>query len=235
MNQIRRQFIAAGEPTISTDTKKKELLGNYASTGQEYRRKGDPRPSLDHDFKKSDGIRISPYGIYIINSNHGYVNLGLSSDTAEFAVNSIKAWWIKDGIKEFPSSKQLLIFCDGGGSNGSRCRLWKWELGKFARDYNIEIHICHFPPGTSKWNLVEHRLFSEISKNWSGKHLTSPEVALGYIEGTKTNAGLYVRGEIDCRTYEKGIKISDSDIKKVKIERKDTCPNWNYIITGIDL
>ena len=228
-------FISKGLPVIYVDTKKKEYLQNTANQGREYRRKNDPRPVLDHDFHLAGGQRAVPYGIYVSNSNHGFINLGTSYDTAQFACASIRKWWELEGKKEFPDAREILILGDGGGSNGYRSRLFKWELGKMAKDCRLHIHMSHYPTGCSKWSKIEHRLFSEISKNWRGKPLTSYEIMLGYIRGTKTQTGLYVTAELDERVFQSGLKVTDKELKRVVMVRKETCPNWNYVIKDINL
>ena len=227
---------------ISIDTKKKELIGNYENKGKSQRPIGCPDDVLDHDFKDPEkGIAI-PYGIYDVKANKGHVVLGRSKDTAEFAANAIRDWLKNFGCKDYPEAKNILILCDGGGSNGSRCRLWKKELVSIAKEFGLNIHVMHYPPGTSKYNPIEHRLFSEISKNWSGKPLVTIEVMYNFISTTHTNPevgrpGLRVTCSIDWKKYETGIKVSDKEFEVIKsqIEFRKVCPQWNYIIHGADL
>lgn len=235
IQEVSNDFLTTGDPVISVDTKKKELIGTYANSGKEYRRVNDPRYVLDHDFLTTDGYKAIPYGIYVINSNHGFVNIGISHDTPQFAVASIKKWWLNEGVSEFPMSTRILILCDGGGSNSSRSRLFKYELGLLANEIHRTIHVSHFPPGTSKWNKIEHRLFSEISKTWKAKPLYSLEVMKNLIRSTKTKTGLYVHAEIDTAEYASGIRLNKRDIRKVKLQKKETCSQWNYIIEGLTL
>ena len=201
INNKVKQFIDAGDPVISVDTKKKENIGKFKNNGQEYRRKKDPRKVLDHDFPIPELGKVSPYGIYVINSNTGFVNLGTSHDTAEFAVESISRWWETIGKNTFPKSKRLMITCDCGGSNGCRLHLWKFQLAQFAQRTGLSIHISHFPPGTSKWNKVEHRLFCYITKNWQGQPLVDVQTAVNLIGSTTTSAGLKVICKADYNDY----------------------------------
>ena len=222
--------IAAGEPVISIDCKKKETLGNLANSGSEYRRKGDPRPVADHDFETELG-KIAPYGVYSLNDNAAFVNLGTSSDTAEFAAASVRAWWHCVGKNTFPGARRLYITCDGGGSNGSRSRLWKMELARFARETGLEV--SHFPPGTSKWNWVEHRLFAYVTKSWAGKPLVDVETAVRLIGSTTTSKGLKVVCKADTNSYERGVKVSELDWARIVIEYPDPGNKWNYVIKGL--
>jgi hypothetical protein len=221
-----------GHPTISVDTKKKENIGQYKNNGQELCKKGNPVKVNTHDFPDKRLGKVSPYGIYDIGKNKGWVSVGISADTAEFAVNSIRTWWYKMGQKNYPVASELLITADCGGSNGNRVRLWKYELQRFADEIAINIHIRHFPPGTSKWNKIEHRLFSYISKNWRGKPLSSRETVVNLIANTKTDRGLEVFAVLDENKYEKGRKISDEEINALKIRGDDFHPEWNYTINS---
>jgi transposase len=229
INGKAKEYIEAGEPVISVDTKKKESIGNFKNPGQEYRRNSEPRKVLDHDFPVKELGKIAPYGIYNLNHNIGFVNVGTSHDTAEFAVESISRWWGVVGKRTFPNASKLLITCDSGGSNGNRTRLWKYQLSQLAKCIGIEIHICHFPPGTSKWNKVEHRLFCYISKNWQGKPLVSVETAINLIGSTTTTTGLKVICQRDNNVYELAKTVTDEDYKSINMETIAPFDNWNYI------
>jgi hypothetical protein len=224
------KFQALGLPAISVDTKKKENIGNYANKGREYQPKGRPRHVKVYDFADKTLGKVSPYGICDIGRNEGFVNVGISRDTAEFAVNSIRAWWHEMGQPAYPNATKLLITADGGGSNGSRVRLWKTELQSFADESDLDVHVCHFPPGTSKWNKIEHKMFCHIPRNWRGRPLTSREAVVSLIRNTTTTKGLRIRAKLDERTYEKGRKISDSELAAVNIEHAEFCGKWNYTI-----
>ena len=225
-----KEYIEAGYPVISVDTKKKENIGNFKNSGQEYRRNKDPRQVLDHDFPLKELGKISPYGVYNLNHNTGFVNIGTSHDTAEFAVESISRWWDTVGKNTFPNTEKLLITCDSGGSNGSRIKQWKYQLYQLAKRTGIEIHVSHFPPGTSKWNKVEHRLFCYISKNWQGKPLIDIETAIELIGSTTTETGLKVICQRDDNTYELAISVSEEEYESINIERIKPLEKWNYII-----
>ena len=218
------------EPVISVDTKKKELVGEYKNGGRELRPKGDPEEVKVHDFLDKELGRATPYGIYDIGRNTGWVNVGIDHDTAEFAVESIRRWWRSMGSQTYPQAKRLLVTADAGGSNGSRLRLWKLELQKFADETGLRIAICHFPPGTSKWNKIEHRLFSFISQNWRGKPLTSLQVIVSLIAATTTATGLKVHSELDTASYPAGIKVSDEEIAQINLKRDKFHGDWNYEI-----
>ena len=223
-------FIRSGHPVISMDTKKKELLGNFKNNGKEYRPKGKPRLVNDHDFGKKKAI---PYGIYDIAADQGFVNIGQDHDTAEFAVASLKRWWEQVGKVTYASAKYLMITVDSGGSNGYRLNQFKWELQQFANETGLKIFICHFPPGTSKWNKIEHRLFSYISKNWAGEPLVSYEVVLGFIGGTTTESGLNVRAVLDTGTYHLRKKPTKEQMQHVHLRRHSCHPEWNYTIEPV--
>jgi transposase len=227
INNKAEQYIANGLPAISVDTKKKELIGQFKNQGKEYRPLGNPREVKVHDFGKK---KAAPYGIYDMGKNEGFVNIGVSSDTSEFAVFSIKEWWQNMGKVQYEGCGKLLITADGGGSNGSRTRLWKTSLQKLANELKLEITVCHFPPGTSKWNKIEHRLFSYISMNWKGQPLVDYETVVQLIGAVKTNAGLKVKSQLDLNKYEKGIKVSKKDIDSVNLNRHDFHGEWNYTI-----
>jgi transposase len=227
INKQVKNFIAKGFPVISVDTKKKENVGNYKNNGKEYREKHHPRAVEGHDFADKKAV---PYGIYDINNNSGFVNVGTNYDTSSFAVNSIKYWWEREGKSCYPKAKKLLITADSGGSNGYNRKLWKYELQQFASEYKIEIFVCHFPPGTSKWNKVEHRLFSFISMNWKGQPLTDYETIVNLIAATKTEKGLTVTSQIDQQMYEKGINITNEQLEKIKLKKYKFHGEWNYSI-----
>ena len=215
INELVTAFQSAGEPVISVDSKKKELVGNYKNGGKEYRPQGEPEPVDVHDFKGELG-RAVPYGVYDMTANVGWVNLGTDADTAAFAVESIRRWWTTIGEAAYPGATKLLITADAGGSNGSRLRLWKVELARLAVELGMQISVSHLPPGTSKWNRIEHRLFSQISMNWRGRPLTSHEVIVETITATTTRTGLTVHAALDTGTYDKGIKISDKQMKTLE-------------------
>ena len=220
----------AGNPVISVDTKKKELVGDFKNAGQEWRPKSQPRPVRVHDFLIRTKGKVAPYGVYDLTRNMGWVNIGIDHDTAAFAVNSIRRWWRTMGRSRYPRVKSLLITADSGGSNGSRVRLWKWELQQLANQTQLSISVCHFPPGTSKWNKIEHRLFSFISKNWRGRPLENLAVIVSLIAATRTNGGLTVRCAIDKGRYPKGRKITDEQMATLHIEPAKFHGEWNYTI-----
>jgi transposase len=230
VNNKVKQYLGGKEPVISVDTKKKELIGDFKNTGKELRPKGDPEKVRVHDFLIPELGRANPYGIYDIGLNVGWVSVGVDHDTAEFAVESIRRWWRSMGQQAYPKSTSLLITADGGGSNGSRVRLWKLELQKFADESALSIAVCHFPPGTSKWNKIEHRLFSRITQNWRGKPLVSLEVIVSLIAATRTTTGLKVHSELDTRAYPKGVKVSDQEIAQLNLHRDQFHGEWNYEI-----
>jgi hypothetical protein len=225
-------FQAAGDPVISVDTKKKELVGNYKNGGKEHQPKGTPERVEVHDFKGELG-RAVPYGVYDMTASTGWVNVGTDAGTGQFAVESIRRWRQKIGKAAYPGARRLLITAGAGGSNGSRLRLWKAELARLATELGLEISVSHLPPGTSKWNRIEHRLFAQISMNWRGRPLTSHEVIIETISATTTTTGLTVRAELDTGTYEKGIKISDKEMKEPgqhSIRRDAFHGEWNYAL-----
>ena len=230
INEKVKAFGAEEYPVISIDCKKKELVGNFQNVGQEYAPKKHPVKVLDHDFPLPELGKAAPYGIYDISANEGYVSVGISADTAQFAVASIRNWWYSMGIERYPNAPKLLITADGGGSNGSRNRLWKTELQNLANETGLEISVCHFPQGTSKWNKIEHRMFSQISKNWRGRPLESLMVIVNLIAATTTKNGLSIQCQLDLNQYPKGIKISDDELASVNIIGDDFHPNWNYTI-----
>ena len=231
INDTVISYVSCGQPVISVDCKKKENIGQYKNVGAEFHEKGAPVKVLDHDFVDLEKGKVAPYGIYDISNNEGYVNVGISSDTAQFAANSIRCWWNEMGNSRFPQANKLFITADGGGSNGSRCKLWKVELQKLANELGMDIEVSHFPPGTSKWNKIEHRLFSWISKNWRGRPLTSIEVVIELIGATTTGAGLKVKCGLDTNEYVTGLKVTDEELKNTNIHRNTFHGEWNYIIS----
>lgn len=220
----------AAQPVISVDTKKKELVGNYANRGTKWLKKGSAPKVNGHDFPDPSVPRAHPYGIYELTRNRGFVNVGTDHDTATFAVASIRAWWRAEGRRAYPAARRLLITADAGGSNGSRLRLWKWELQRLADEVCLPISVCHFPPGTSKWNKVEHRLFSFISSNWRGEPLTDYATVVNLISRTTTTKGLKVSCRLDRRRYPVGRKVSDREWAKLRLIRDDFHGDWNYTI-----
>jgi len=225
-----REFQADRQPVISVDTKKKELVGDFKNDGRELRPKGDPEKVRVHDFVIPELGRAAPYGVYDMTQNAGWVSVGVDHDTAAFAAQSIRRWWESMGNEAYPQATRLLITADSGGSNGVRVRLWKLELQKLADETGLEISICHLPPGTSKWNKIEHRLFSFISQNWRGKPLVSHQVIVNLIAATTTRAGLRVHAEVDSRKYPKGVKVTDEEVASIRIERDKFHGDWNYTI-----
>jgi hypothetical protein len=223
-------FQRRGQPVVSVDTKKKELVGDFKNSGREWRRKGDPEPVRVYDFVDKALGKVNPYGVYDPTANVGWVSVGTDHDTAEFAVETLRRWWEKMGRPRYPTATELLVTADGGGSNGSRVRLWKVALQRLADQTGLNISVCHFPPGTSKWNQIEHRMFSHISMNWRGKPLFSHEVVVNLIVGTTTRTGLKIEAEVDANAYPKGIQVSDEALEKIKIQRADFHGEWNYTI-----
>ena len=228
LNEHVRGRLAQQWPVISVDTKKKELIGDYKNGGVEWQPKGDPEPVQVHDFGKEKGI---PHGIYDVGKNLGWVTVGRDHDTASFAVASIRRWWLAMGRTLYPGASQLLICADGGGSNGYRLRLWKVELQRFADETGLTVTVCHLPPGTSKWNKIEHRLFSHITMNWRGRPLTSYEVVVELIAATTTRTGLRVRAELDLRLYPTGVEVSDDQIEALSLRHHSFHGEWNYDIS----
>ena len=230
---INAKIVAAqtqGQPVISVDTKKKELVGNYKNGGTDYRPKGAPQRVKVHDFEDKELGKVAPYGVYDVAADEGWVSVGITSDTAEFAVQSIRQWLQRMGRKRYPNATELTITADGGGSNGSRVRLWKIELQKFADETGIELHVHHYPPGTSKWNKIEHRLFCRITQNWRGRPLSDHTTIVELIGATTTKTGFKVECALDTRTYEKGIKVSDAEMATLNLTGDDFHPEWNYTI-----
>jgi len=230
INEQVTNRLAKGEPVISVDTKKKELIGRFKNNGQTWRPKGDPTEVKIYDFVEEAG-RANPYGVYDIGADEGWVSVGTDHDTAAFAVQTIRRWWQVVGNKAYPNAKELFITADGGGSNGGRVRLWKLELQGLADEVGIPIRVSHYPPGTSKWNKIEHRLFSFITMNWRGEPLISHEVMLNLIANTKTKTGLSVKAELDKREYPKGIKVPDVEFATINMVRDDFHGEWNYSIS----
>jgi len=231
ISETAKAFMSEGLPVISIDCKKKELVGNFKNQGAEYAKSGQPVGVLDHDFPLPGLGKVAPYGVYDIARNEGFINVGVSSDTAKFAVNSVRQWWDEMGMARYPGASKLYITADGGGSNGSRNRLWKTELQELANETGLQFHVSHFPPGTSKWNKIEHRLFSYISKNWRGRPLETLMVVVSLIESTTTEAGLKVQCVLDGNVYETGIKVSEEELERVNISRDDFHGEWNYCIS----
>ena len=231
LNTQAKRFLAAHEPVISVDTKKKELVGNFKNNGREWRPKGSPELVNVHDFIDPELSRAVPYGVYDITNNVGWVSVGTDHDTASFAVQAIRRWWRSMGKKRHPKATRLMISADGGGSNGYRVRLWKVELQKLADELKFPITVCHLPPGTSKWNKIEHRLFSFITINWRGKPLRSYRTIVQLIAATTTDTGLKVRAELDENKYPKGIKVSDAQLAAVNLSPNSFHGDWNYTIS----
>jgi hypothetical protein len=231
LNRKVQRRLATHQPVISVDTKKKELVGDFKNNGRELRPQGDPEKVRVHDFLIPELGRANPYGVYDLARNSGWVSVGIDHDTAAFAVETIRRWWFGMGKSVYPQAHQLLITADSGGSNGSRVRLWKVELQKLADETGLRVSVCHLPPGTSKWNKIEHRLFSYISQNWRGKPLLSYEVIVNLIAATRTEGGLRVHSELDTKTYPAGVKVSDSEIAQVALRPDKFHGNWNYTIT----
>ena len=230
INERTKAFQAGGSPVISVDTKKKELVGDFKNGGQEYRPKGDPEQVRVHDFAIKELGKAAPYGVFDVTRNEAWVSVGVDHDTAAFAVQSIHSWWRTMGREAYPQATELYITADGGGSNGSRVRLWKTELQRMADETGLSITVSHLPPGTSKWNKIEHRLFSFITQNWRGRPLVSHEAIVSLIAATQTKAGLRVRCELDETLYPSGVTVSDDELAKVNIERNDFHGEWNYTI-----
>jgi Rhodopirellula transposase DDE domain len=231
INAAVKRCVAAHVPVISVDTKHKELIGNYANTGQQWRPTKHPRHVQGHDFPTPAVPRAYPFGIYDIGRNRGFVNVGTDHDTGEFAVASIRGWWRHEGRRLYPRARKVLITADAGGSNGWRLRLWKLELQKFADQTGVRVEVCHFPPGTSKWNKIEHRLFSFISSNWRGEPLRDYETVVHLIARTTTAKGLKVTCRLDRRKYRTGRKVTASEMKQINLERQTFHGEWNYVIS----
>jgi transposase len=230
INAMVRAFQKRDQPVISVDTKKKELVGNFKNDGREWRPEGTPEEVRVHDFIDKKLGKAIPYGVFDVTKNQGWVSVGIDHDTARFAAEAIRRWWRKMGRPRYRAAQELLITADGGGSNGSRCRLWKVALQDLASDLGIPIRICHFPPGTSKWNKIEHRMFSHITQNWRGRPLVSHEVIVNLIANTTTQQGLIIQAELDTGIYPTGIKVSDKELALVNLTQDDFHGDWNYSI-----
>jgi hypothetical protein len=230
INAQVQAFQKRKQPVVSVDTKKKELIGDFKNGGREWQPQGQPEQVRVHDFQDKNLGKAIPYGVYDITNNQGWVSVGIDHDTAQFAVASILRWWRKMGTDRFPRATHLMINADGGGSNGSRCRLWKVALQDLANETGLKLTVCHFPPGTSKWNKIEHRLFCHITQNWRGKPLVSRQAIVSLIAATTTTTGLTVKAALDTKTYDTGIKVSDEELAKVKLTPLEFHGDWNYII-----
>jgi hypothetical protein len=230
INATVKRFQRRGQPVISVDTKKKELVGRFRNSGREWQPKGEPEEVMVHDFLDPDMGKAIPYGVYDLSENQGWVSVGIDHDTARFAAEAVRRWWKKMGSKRYRDARELLITADGGGSNGSRCRLWKVALQELARHLAMPIHVCHFPPGTSKWNKIEHRMFCHITQNWRGRPLVSHEVIIQLIANTTTKAGLKIRAELDVGHYPTGIKVTDAELASLNLKRADFHGDWNYTL-----
>lgn len=233
INELVKIFAKKDMPVISVDTKKKELVGNFKNSGRKWMKKGKAEIVNVYDFEYLAKGKAIPYGIYEVLKNNGFVNVGISHDTSEFAVESIWQWWKNIGKKNYQNAKELLICADGGGSNASRSRLWKFYLQKFANKTGLKITVCHFPPGTSKWNKIEHKMFSFISMNWKGKPLRNYELIINLIESTTTKKGLKIKAKIDKKIYELGKRVFEEEFKKINILEHKINPKWNYTISKI--
>ena len=230
INAKVKRFQQRAQPVISVDTKKKELVGPYKNHGREWQRKGEPERVDVHDFPDPELGKVIPYGVFDMSHNEGWVSVGIDHDTAQFAAQAIGRWWHKMGAKRYAHAKALLITADGGGSNGSRCRLWKVALQALSLRLSLPIHVCHFPPGTSKWNKIEHRMFCHITQNWRGRPLVSHEVIVNLIANTTTRAGLKIRAELDRGTYPTGIKITDAELAALNLKPDSFHGEWNYVV-----
>jgi hypothetical protein len=231
INKQVKAFQKCGRPVVSVDAKKKELIGDFANPGYEYQPKGKPEQVRTYDFEDKQLGKGIPYGIYDPTANCGWVSVGVDHDTAQFAVETLRRWWLKMGKKSYPRSRNLLVTADGGGSNGSRCRLWKVELQRLSDEIGMNITVCHLPPGTSKWNKIEHRMFSHITENWRGRPLISHEVIVNLIANTTTQTGLYIQAELDSGKYETGIKVTPKQMKQLNIHPASFHgKDWNYTI-----
>jgi hypothetical protein len=231
INDSVRRFLQRNQPAISVDTKKKELVGDFKNAGREWHPQGAPEEVRVHDFLIKTLGKAIPYGVYDMLNDQGWVNVGIDHDTAQFAANSIRRWWKEMGQKRFPRAKELLITADGGGSNSHRSRLWKVSLQELADDLGLKLFVCHFPPGTSKWNKIEHRLFSFITHNWRGRPLTSHQTIVNLIASTTTRTGLIVKAALDTNHYETKIKVPDEQLARLRLKRHDFHGDWNYTIT----
>ena len=232
-SQVKRH-LRRGEPVLSIDSKKKERVGNFKNNGKTWRPKGQPIPVNVYDYPHLGVGTAIPYGAYDLDRNQGFVNVGMTHDTAEFAVESLRRWWKLFGRRHYPKARSLLLCADGGGSNASRSRAWKYHLQQFADEFGLAVTVCHYPPGTSKWNKIEHRMFSFISINWRGKPLVSYETVVNLIGSTRTKTGLRIKARLDAATYKTGERITDEEMKRVKLQPHRTHPQWNYTISAGD-
>jgi hypothetical protein len=230
INRKVRSFQRRGQPVVSVDTKKKELVGNYKNPGQEWEPGGQPRRVKSKDFPDTVLGKVAPYGVYDQTMNEGWVNVGITHDTADFAVESIRRWWYRMGHQVYLEARELLVTADSGGSNASRSRLWKVCLQKLADELGLKIHVCHFPPGTSKWNKIEHRMFCHITENWRGRPLVSHEVVVNLIGSTRTGTGLRIQAELDTTSYETGVKVTNKELEAVRLKKDKFHGEWNYTI-----
>jgi hypothetical protein len=230
INDTAGRFLSEGQPVISVDTKKKELVGEYSNQGKEYHRKGEPTRTQVHDFIDPEMGKAIPYGVYDLGADEGWVSVGNDADTAGFAVTTIGRWWAQMGRHRYPEATRLLVCADAGGSNGYRLRAWKVELAKLAADTGLEITVCHFPPGTSKWNKIEHRMFSFITMNWRGRPLTSYRVVVQLIANTTTTKGLKIEAELDEGYYPTGVKVTNKELAAVPLTRHEFHGDWNYTV-----
>jgi Rhodopirellula transposase DDE domain len=231
INRQCQEFQQRGQPVISVDSKKKELVGDFKNGGREWQRKGKPEEVRTHDFADKQKGKVTPHGVYDIGRNQGWVSVGVDHDTAEFAVDSIRHWWKRMGQLTYPEAKELLITADSGGSNSYRARLWKCQLQKLANETKLSITVCHFPPGTSKWNKIEHRMFCHITSNWRGRPLESLEVIVNLIAHTETSKGLTIDADLNVNSYAKGIKVSDEEMSRLNLRPADFHGEWNYTIS----
>ncbi len=231
INRLVRSFQDRGHPAISVDTKKKELVGDFKNAGREWHPQGQPEEVRVHDFIDRQKGKVIPYGVYDILNNQGWVNVGIDHDTAQFAVNSIRRWWKRMGHRRFPRATELLITADGGGSNSPRSRLWRLSLQELADELSIKLHLCHFPPGTSKWNKIEHRLFSFITQNWRGRPLVSRQAIVNLIASTTTRTGLIVRAALDTQRYDTAVKVTDDELARLLLAPDRFHGDWNYTIS----
>jgi hypothetical protein len=225
------KFQRQRQPVISVDTKKKEIIGDFKNAGREWHPQGQPEQVRVHDFIDDELGKVAPYGVYDVTANVGWVSVGIDHDTAEFAVQSIRHWWLEMGRPMYAQAKRLLITADCGGSNGNRVRLWRLQLQRLADELGMQVQVCHFPPGTSKWNKIEHRMFCHITNNWRGRPLLSRQVVVNLIGGVTTDKGLRVKAALDENTYEPGIKVSDADLAAINLKRDDFHGEWNYRVT----
>ncbi len=231
INRRAKAFMRGGAPVVSVDTKKKELVGDFRNGGREWRPAGEPEKVRVHDFKDAELGKAIPYGVYDVAADAGWVSVGADHDTASFAAETLRRWWLRMGSARYPAARRLLAAADAGGSNGSRSRLWKVELQRFADETGLKVSVCHFPPGTSKWNKIEHRMFSRITENWRGRPLVSREAVVSLIAATTTKKGLEIRSELDDGEYPTGVKVSDEQMDALSLSRDKFHGDWNYVIS----